>query len=112
MKNKTYDLLGISAATLCLIHCLIFPLLIIIPIGISHNPYIDLAFLAIGTIIAYKICKSADNKLLIFLFVFSLLAILISIILDFVYHIHLPLIYVGSAGLITAHIINHRRIHN
>lgn len=109
MKNKTYDILGISAATLCLIHCLIFPLLVIIPIGISHNPYIDLAFLVIGAIIAFKICKTTDNKLLIFLFVFSLITILISVILDFVYHIHLPLIYVGSAGLITAHIINHRR---
>ncbi|AZA58617.1 MULTISPECIES: MerC domain-containing protein [Flavobacteriales] len=111
MKNKTYDILGISAATLCLIHCLIFPLLVIIPIGISHNPYIDLAFLIIGAIIAFKICKTTDSKLVIALFAVSLLTILISVVLDALYHIHLPLIYVGSVGLITAHIINHRRTH-
>ncbi|WP_313380489.1 MerC domain-containing protein [Proteiniphilum saccharofermentans] len=111
MKKTTYDILGISAASLCLIHCLIFPLLMIIPIGISHNPYIDFVFLVIGATIAFRICKETDSKLIISLFVVSLLAILISVVFDFTFHIHLPLIYLGAGGLITAHIINYRRTH-
>lgn len=111
MKNKIYDVLGISAATLCLIHCLVFPLLVIVPIGISHNPYIDFVFLVIGAIIAFKICKTTNSKLIIALFTVSFLAILISVVFDLIFHIHLPLIYFGSMGLITAHIINHRRTH-
>ncbi|MDN5479404.1 MAG: MerC family mercury resistance protein, partial [Chryseobacterium sp.] len=50
MKSKILDAVGISAAVLCLIHCIAFPLLMIIPLGISHNPYIDMAFLVIGAV--------------------------------------------------------------
>lgn len=111
MKYKTYDLLGASAATLCLIHCLIFPVLVIIPIGISHSPYIDFAFWVIGSILAFKVCKKEKSKPISILFVVSLLAILTSIVIDFVFHIHLLLIYFGSVGLIIGHIVNHRRTH-
>lgn len=57
MKSKILDAVGISAAVLCLIHCIVFPLLMIIPLGISHNPYIDLAFLIIGAIVVFNVTK-------------------------------------------------------
>lgn len=57
MKSKILDLIGVSAAVLCLIHCIALPLLMVIPLGISHNPYIDLFFLVIGFIIVFRMTK-------------------------------------------------------
>ncbi len=68
MKSKILDAVGISAAVLCLIHCIIFPLLLIIPLGISHNPYIDLAFLIIGAAVVYRVTKHMTNIWLKFIF--------------------------------------------
>lgn len=106
MKSKFLDAVGISVAVLCLIHCIVFPLLLIVPLGLSHNPYIDLAFLLIGTIVVYRQTKQMTNSWLQILFWASIGCIAVSILIDWIFEIHLPLIYVGAAGLITAHIIN------
>lgn len=106
MKSKILDAVGISAAVLCLVHCIIFPLLLIIPLGISHNPYIDLAFLIIGTFVVYRQTRYITNNWLRILFWASIGCIAISILIDFLFEIHLPFIYAGAAGLITAHLIN------
>ncbi|GEN69561.1 MerC domain-containing protein [Chryseobacterium rhizosphaerae] len=106
MKSKILDAVGISAAVLCLIHCIVFPLLMIIPLGISHNHYIDLAFLIIGALVVFRITRQITNRRLKFLFWASILLISISVLADFIFEIHIPLIYVGAAGLITGHIIN------
>ncbi|MDN3693100.1 MerC domain-containing protein [Chryseobacterium tructae] len=106
MKSKILDAVGISAAVLCLIHCIVFPLLLIIPLGISHNPYIDLTFLIIGTLVVYRQTRQVSNNWLQILFWISLGFIAVSILIDLLFEIHLPLIYIGAAGLITAHIIN------
>ncbi|MGE8554938.1 MAG: MerC domain-containing protein [Chryseobacterium jejuense] len=106
MKSKILDAVGISAAVLCLIHCIVFPLLLIIPIGISHNPYVDLGFLAIGTLVVYRLTKKITNRRLKFLFWVSIGLIAVSVAADFIFEVHLPLIYIGAAGLITAHLIN------
>jgi len=96
MKSKILDAIGISAAGLCLIHCLVFPILFIIPLGISHNPYIDLAFLLIGIVVVFRVTKKLSSIALKTLFWISILLISISVAIDMLYHIHLPLIYIGS----------------
>lgn len=106
MKSKILDAVGISAAVLCLIHCIVFPLLLIIPLGISHNPYIDLTFLMIGIFVVYRQTRQMTNNWLQILFWASITCIAASILIDFLFEIHLPFIYVGAAGLITAHLIN------
>ncbi|WP_223559429.1 MerC domain-containing protein [Chryseobacterium lathyri] len=106
MKSKILDAVGISAAVLCLIHCVVFPLLMIIPLGISHNPYIDLAFLIIGAVVVYRVTKNITNSWLKLLFWSSIILISISVLADLIFEIHIPLIYVGATGLITGHIIN------
>lgn len=106
MKSKILDAVGISAAVLCLIHCIIFPLLMIIPLGISHNPYVDLAFLLIGGIVVYRVTKKVSKLWLKWLFWTSISLITISVLVDLIYEIHIPLIYLGAAGLIAGHIIN------
>jgi len=106
MKSKILDAVGISAAVLCLIHCIVFPLLLVIPLGISHNPYIDLTFLLIGAVVVYRITRTMKNPRLQFLFWASLLLISVSVLPDLIFEVHIPLIYLGAAGLITGHVIN------
>lgn len=106
MKSKILDAVGISAAVLCLIHCIAFPLLMIIPLGISHNPYIDMAFLAIGAVVVYRVTKQVANRWLKLLFWTSIVLIAMSVLADFIFGIHMPFMYVGAAGLIAGHLIN------
>ncbi|SMC44925.1 MerC family mercury resistance protein [Moheibacter sediminis] len=109
IKNKTLDLLGISSAGICLIHCVIFPLLTIIPLGLSHNHYIDLGFALIGLFAIFSIKNLNQNVKYILLSSISL--ILISVLLDILFHFHSPLIYVGAIGLIIGHLLNLKK-HN
>lgn len=106
MNSKILDFIGISAATLCLIHCIIFPLLLVVPLGISHSPLIDLIFLVIGVTVVFRITKTIRSVGLKILFWTSISLISLSVGLDFIFHLHSGLIYFGAAGLITAHIIN------
>lgn len=108
MKNKTafLDILGISSATLCLIHCIIFPMLTIIPLGLSHNHWIDLAFALIGLYAVIKIGQKQKNKVIMVLFWFSILTILSCILFEILSHHHSNLIYFGAGGLISAHFLN------
>ena len=106
MKSKILDAVGISAAVLCLIHCIVFPLLMIIPFGISHNAYIDLAFLCIGTVVVFRVTQEIENTWLQLLFWISVFLIFISVLTDLIFEVHIPLIYLGAAGLISGHIIN------
>lgn len=108
MKTKILDYIGISAAVLCLVHCILFPLLIIVPLGISHNPLIDLLFLIVGTSVVFRITKKLESRWLKILFWTSIGIIAISIGLDLIFHVHSELIFIGAAGLIIAHIINFR----
>ena len=108
MKSKILDAVGISAAVLCLIHCIAVPLLLVIPLGISHNPYIDMGFLMIGTVVVYRLTRQIINPWLKVLFWVSIGLIAVSVLVDFIFEIHLPLIYAGAAGLIAAHLINFR----
>ncbi|KMQ61631.1 MerC mercury resistance protein [Chryseobacterium angstadtii] len=108
MKSKILDAVGISAAVLCLIHCIAFPLLMIIPFGISHNPYIDLAFLLIGLVVVYRITRTMPHDWLKLLFWTSILLISVSVLADLIFEVHIPLIYAGAAGLITGHMINYK----
>ncbi len=106
MNSKLFDWLGISAAVLCLIHCLVFPILIIIPLGLEHDAYIDAAFLLIGAVVVFRITRNMVSKKLKFTFWLAIVLIAVSVLLDLLFHIHSPLIYFGAAVLITAHIIN------
>jgi len=113
MKNKSafLDILGISSATLCLIHCIIFPMLTIIPLGLSHNHWIDFAFALIGLFAVIKISQKQKNKLILAFFWISISMILGCVIFEIIAHHHSNLIYFGAFGLITAHFLNYKNHH-
>jgi len=99
------DILGISSASLCLIHCLILPLLTVIPLGISHNPYIDLMFALIGLWAITRSLKTAQLTAIIVLLA-SLSLIFLGILIDIIIHYHSNLILLGGLGMIVGHIMN------
>ena len=57
-SSSILDIFGISSATVCLAHCLIFPLLSILPFGFTHNHWIDVAFACIGIFVVSRIVFS------------------------------------------------------
>ena len=110
MKKTTssfYDILGISSATVCLMHCLVFPLLTILPLGLSHNPFIDLLFASIGLFAIFKIIKKS-NLWVSGIFVVSMALIWISVLSELILDIHLDLIYFGGIGMIAGHLLNYK----
>ncbi|OXB25451.1 MerC mercury resistance protein [Flavobacterium tructae] len=110
MKKTTtpfYDILGISSAAICLVHCLIFPLLTILPLGISHNPFIDLTFASIGLIAIVKIIKKSSLLVAITL-ILSISLIWISILSEMILDVHLGLIFIGGIGMIIGHLLNYK----
>jgi hypothetical protein len=110
MKKSTtsfYDILGISSATICLVHCLIFPLLTVLPLGISHNPFIDLLFATIGLLAIFKIIKKS-NLLIAATLIVSMSLIWISVLSEIILDIHLDLIFIGGVGMIVGHFLNYR----
>ncbi len=110
MKKITtpfYDILGISSATICLVPCLIFPLLTILPLGLSHNPFIDLLFASIGLFAIFKITKKS-TLLVSSILIVSMGLIWVSILADLFLEIHLDLIYFGGIGMIIGHLINYK----
>jgi len=112
MKNSTtkkFDVLGISSAVLCLIHCLVFPLITLLPMSLSHNHWIDLFFAGIGIYAVAKITKNSHSKIVNLLLWCSILLISGCVLMTLIFHHHSKLIYVGAAGLIIGHLLNFRK---
>lgn len=106
IATSFYDILGVSSAFICLVHCLIFPILTIIPLGLSHNPIIDLLFASIGIFAILKIMKKSSLLVSAFLVV-SISLIWMSILSEIIFEIHLNLIYYGGIGMIIGHLLNY-----
>jgi Na+/glutamate symporter len=110
MKKTTtpfYDILGISSATICLVHCLVFPLLTVLPLGLSHNPFIDLLFATIGLFAIIKIIKKS-GLLITSILVVSMALIWISVLSEIILDIHPDLIFIGGIGMIIGHLLNYK----
>lgn len=109
MKKTTtsfYDILGISSAAFCLVHCLVFPILTILPLGLIHNPIIDLIFASFGLFAIVKIMKKS-SLLVSSILVVSMGLIWISILTEIIFEIHLDIIYFGGMGMIIGHLLNY-----
>ncbi|WP_417939023.1 MerC domain-containing protein [Flavobacterium sp. RS13.1] len=102
-----YDILGVSAAAVCLIHCLILPFLAILPLGLNHHPVIDLLFASIGVFVIFKIIKKS-SVLVSSILVVSMSLIWISILSEMLFDIHIDFIYFGGIGMIIGHLLNYK----
>jgi hypothetical protein len=104
------DILGISSATMCMLHCFLLPLLTFIPFGLKHNSLIDLGFALVGLWAVIRIIKKA-NLLVIIILLNSIALILISIFIEIYLNIHTHFILLGGFGMIIGHFLNYK-LHN
>lgn len=104
MKNKYLDWLGMAAAGLCLIHCLVFPFWVLLSSLVPHNHYVDLAFLLIGAWPVINILLKDGPKNIKILLATSLALVATAVAIEFLLHIHSVLIYFGAIGLIGGHL--------
>ena len=103
---KTYDILGISSATLCLIHCIIFPILTIVPFGFSDNIFIDSLFACVGMFVVSKVLISDSSRKVKYILGISIGIIVVNVVLELLFKIHLGLLFVGGIGMIVGHYMN------
>lgn len=100
-----YDIIGLSSASICLLHCLLFPLLTFIPIAIEHV-FIDTFFALIGVFVFFSILKSkTQTKVKNILFIGNLLVIT-GVLLHMFFKIDTFLVIVGGIIMVSGHIIN------
>lgn len=104
--TSVLDILGISSATICMAHCLIFPLLTIIPLGLLHNQWIDIAFACIGMFVVSKIILSNTLIKVKIILGISIILIVIGVILELLINVDYYLILIGGCGMIIGHILN------
>lgn len=112
MTTKPYDILGISSASLCLFHCIVFPILTIIPFGFSDSAFIDSIFACIGMFVVSKILMSTATKKVKYILIFSIILIITSVIIELLFELHSELILVGGLGMIIGHLINYKNHKN
>lgn len=106
--TSVLDILGISSATICMAHCLIFPLLTIIPLGLLHNQWIDIAFACIGMFVVSKIILSDALFKVKLILSLSIVLIIIGVSLELILGVDYYLILIGGFGMITGHVLNFR----
>jgi hypothetical protein len=102
------DILGISSAGLCLIHCLVFPILSIIPFGFSDIHWIDIFFACIGMFVVSKIVMSKTSKKVKFILASSITIIIIGVVLEIIWKINTQMILIGGIGMIIGHLLNYK----
>jgi drug/metabolite transporter (DMT)-like permease len=110
MKKTTLfnmDILGISSASLCLVHCLLFPLLTVLPLGLAHNSYIDLLLALIGLWAVVKIIKTASLAVIVLLLL-SITLIMLSVLIDIFFDFHTNFLIIGGIGMIIGHVMNYK----
>jgi hypothetical protein len=100
-----YDILHLSSASICLLHCLLFPLLTFILITIEHV-FIDAFFALIGVFVFFNILISKTQpKVKNILFIGNLLVIT-GILLHMFFKINTFSVIVVGIIMVSGHVIN------
>ena len=102
------DILGISSATICLVHCLIFPILTILPFGIQNNHWVDLAFCSVGLFVVSKIILSDALIKVKLILGISIITVVFGVVLEILFDKDYWLILIGGLGMIVGHFLNFR----
>jgi hypothetical protein len=106
-KKAFLDILGISSATLYMIHSLVFPMITSIPFELRQDSRIDLGFALVGLWAVIKIIRNA-NLLVIFILLNSMTLILFSVFIEIYLDIHTDYNFLGGTGMIIGHFINYK----
>lgn len=100
------DLVGITSAVLCLIHCLATPILIAVSVSFSWLHGLCYLFLLIGIYVGHISTKRSPIWLRIIIWS-SLFVMFMSIVFEDAFDQSIYLNYVSAAGLVIGHGINY-----
>lgn len=107
-KGFKSDILGISSASLCVVHCLFTPVLMAILSSFSWWHELSLVFLIISFYSAYETTRhNIFNKYLTLIWL-SFILLTICIIFEEDFPALHTVSYLASLGLITGHVLNIR----
>jgi hypothetical protein len=123
--QKKNDVIGAIASTLCLIHCLLTPVLFTLQAGMSHHhenhhesspdwwSSIDLILLFVSLAVVIWAIRNTSKKWMKYIFAINWLFLAVIILNEKLEFLALPeeLIYIPTIGLIIAHLYNHKYCH-
>lgn len=102
------DFIGISSASLCMIHCLVFPILSMLPLYFLENPWIDILFVSTSMFVVSKIIIGIALKAVKVILITSVFVLVISIVLETIWDLNTPLVLIGGIGMIIGHLLNYK----
>jgi len=105
-KIKLADFIGITSASVCMVHCVATPLLITLGVGFFTEPIIKYLFLFIAFISIYKATENLNSPKLIFFLWASFGGFLLSTVLHEHHEFFEYAGYLFSILVILAHILN------
>jgi len=105
--NKS-DIVGIIASSICIVHCVITPLIAVLFSKIVKEKYelLNYVFLIISLISVIISIKTTKNKLLKGLLLFFWIQLSVGLVLEDKNIIFSILMYFSALGLIVTHILN------
>ena len=106
------DILGISSATLCLVHCLIFPVLTVLPFAINNNHWVDVVFCCIGMFVVSKILLSDALIKVKLILGISIVLVVLGVVLEILFDKDYWLILIGGLGMIAGHFLNFMKLNH
>lgn len=109
MKNKvSSNIIGILSASLCTVHCLFMPFLILLASSFTWWHEVSYFFLLISFFAAYDASNSSESKLVLITIWSSFSLLAICILFEDDYAVLHEISYLASLGLIFGHIYNLR----
>jgi hypothetical protein len=111
-KYKKADLIGILSSSICLVHCITTPLLVIYGISFLTNPVFKYFFLIISFVSIFKATENSTNYKISILLWLSFFGFLFSTMFHEEYHWLDYCEYLFAVLIIIGHILNIKHCKN
>jgi len=102
------DWVGIASASLCLVHCLLSPVLITLAASFEWWPGVSYLFLIVSFYAAFETSRHSGGSPWLWLIWISFAVLTASILFEDDFEVLELLGYVASAGLVFGHVLNIR----
>lgn len=113
--SRKADYIGITGSVLCLVHCLVTPLLLMTT-TLMHDEHLRIGFLSLDyifigvNIVAVYFATKSNGSPVIRRALWSFLALFtVAILLEDVHRAFQLITYIASAGLVLTHLVNIRQ---
>jgi len=105
-KTKFVNLIGIASTSICLIHCIAAPLIVMLGAGYFTQPFVTYIFLSVSFIAIFNITQKASNSKISLLLWVSFCGFLFCTLFQEQYEwLHFPG-YLFASMIIIGHILN------